>query len=195
MPNQPRTGTVVGVGSGGGMMIGAGNMVITGVGSAGASLATDLPLGRAVGITPGLLSLPVGALDAIGGGPVLVRGGVAIPAAGEGFSSGQTTGRTTRSAVGRTADGTILLVTAEGPSQGSPGVTVAEQAELMRSLGADTAIAMDAGGSAQLTVRDQPVVAWSGTRSLSDVVVLSYRGITVQPLPFRLSPNADRVDD
>ena len=194
-PNQPRGGTVIASGSGGGMTIGAGNMVVTGVGSAGATLAADLPLGRRVGITPGLLSLPAGAADAIGGGPVLVRDGTAITRAGEGFSSAQTDQRTSRSALGRTADGTTLLVTAEGPSQGSPGMTVAQQALLMKSLGARTAIAMDAGGSAQLAVRDRLVIPWSYPRSLSDVVLLSYDGVTVEPLPFRLSPNADRVDD
>ena len=74
-------------------------------------------------------------------------------------------------------------------------MTVAEQAGLMASLGATTAIAMDAGGSAQLAVRDDLVIPWSGPRSLSDVVLMSYRGVTVEPLPFRLSPNTDRVDD
>lgn len=194
-PNQPRTGTVIASGSGGGTTIGAGHMVLTGVGSAGATLVADLPLGRQVGITPGLLALPPGATDAIGGGPVLVRDGTAITSAGEGFTSSQTGQRTARSGIGRTADGTTLLVTVEGPQQGSRGVTVAEQAELMKALGARTAIAMDAGGSAQLAVRDRLVIPWSGPRSLSDVILLSYRGVTIEPLPFRLSPNADRVDD
>lgn len=193
--NQPRTGTVIAAGSGGGTTIGAGHMVLTGVGSAGPTLVADLPLGRQVGITPGLIPLPAGATDAIGGGPVLVRGGAPITSAGEGFTSSQTGQRTARSAVGRTADGTTLLVTVEGPQQGRPGMTVADQAGLMASLGAQTAIAMDAGGSAQLAVRDSLVIPWSGPRSLSDVVVLSYRGVTLEPLPFRLSPNADRVDD
>lgn len=195
VPNQPRTGAVIATASGGGMTIGAGNVVVTGVGSAGTALVSDFPLGRTVGITPGLLSLPAGVTDAIGGGPVLVRGGVAITSAGEGFTASQMGARTARSALGRTADGTTLLVTTEGPVQGSPGITVAEQAELMQSLGAVTAIAMDAGGSAQLAVRDSLVIPWSGPRSLSDVVLLSYRGVTVEPLPFRLSANADRVDD
>lgn len=193
--NEPRTGTVVAAGAGGGTTIGAGNMVLTGVGSAGATLVTDLPLGRKVGITPGLVPLPAGATDAIGGGPVLVRDGTAITSAGEGFTSSQTGQRTARSAVGRTADGTTLLVTVEGPQQGGPGMTVADQAALMKSLGAQTAIAMDAGGSAQLAIRDSLVIPWSGPRSLSDVVLLSYRGVTLEPLPFRLSANADRVDD
>ena len=194
-PNQPRTGTVIGSGGGGGTTIGAGHVVLTAVGSAGPALVSDLPLGRQVGITPGLLSLPAGATDAIGGGPVLVRGGAAITNAGEGFTSSQTDQRTARSAIGATANGTTLLVTVEGPQQGRPGISVAQQATLMKSLGARTAIAMDAGGSAQLAVRDRLVIPWSGPRSLSDVILLSYRGVTLEPPPFRLSANADRVDD
>ncbi len=194
-PNQPRTGTVIGSGTGGGTTIGAGHVVLTAVGSAGPALVSDLPLGRQVGITPGLLSLPAGATDAIGGGPVLVRGGTAITKAGEGFTSSQTDQRTARSAIGATANGTTLLVTVEGPQQGRPGISVAQQATLMKSLGARTAIAMDAGGSAQLAVRDRLVIPWSGPRSLSDVILLSYRGVTLEPPPFRLSANADRVDD
>lgn len=194
-PNVPQTGTVIAAGAGGGQTIGAGHMVLTGVGSAGPTLVSELPLGRRVTITPGLPALPAGALDAVGGGPVLVREGRAITAAGEGFTSAQTGGRTSRTAVGQKADGTRLLVTAEGPAQGSRGVTVAEQASLMASLGARTAVAMDAGGSAQMAVRDELVIPWSGPRSLSNAVVMSYDGVTVEPPPARLSANADRVDD
>src|SRR5690606_12018420 len=92
--NQPVTGTIVGSSSGGGTTIGAGHMVLSAGGSAGPGLLGDLPLGRRVGISPGLLSLPPGAIHAVGGGPALVRGGAPIPDAGEGFSSAQTDGRT-----------------------------------------------------------------------------------------------------
>lgn len=194
-PNVPLTGTVVGAGAGGGQTIGAGHVVLTGVGSAGPTLVSDLPLGRKVTITPGLAGLPAGALDAVGGGPLLVRDGQAIGNAGEGFTGAQTGARTSRTAVGQTADGTRLLVTAEGPAQGSPGLTVAEQGVLLASLGARTAVAMDAGGSAQMAVLDDLVIPWSGPRNLSNAVVMSYDGVTVEPPPARLSANADRVDD
>ena len=65
----------------------------------------------------------------------------------------------------------------------------------MISLGAATAFAMDAGGSAQLAVGTDLVIPWSAPRSLSDVVLLSYSGVTLTPLPFRLSANGDHVDD
>lgn len=195
VPNAPRTGTVIGTKSGGGSTIGAGHWVLTGVGSAGPTLVSEYPLGEKVTITAGVPALPAGTTDAIGGGPVLVRDGVAVPDAGEGFTGSQTDDRTARSAVGQAADGTLLFVTVEGPTQGRPGMTAADQAALMRSLGARNALAMDSGGSAQLAVRDDLVIPWPSVRSLSDVMVMSYRGVTIEPLPFRISPNADRVDD
>ena len=195
LAGQTRTGTVVAAGSGGGTPITPGNVVISGVGSSGPPLVTGFPLGQAVSFTPAILSLPAGALNAIGGGPALVQNGRAIPNAGEGFTNAQLGARTARSAVGQAADGTTLFVTLEGPDQGSPGMTVAEQANLMQSLGAVTAIATDAGGSAQLAVRNQLMIPWAQPRALADVVVMSYQGITVESLPFRLSPNGDGVDD
>lgn len=195
VPNVARTGTVIGTKSGGGSTIGAGHWVLTGVGAAGPTLVSEYPLGEKVTISATVTGLPPNATDAIGGGPALVRDGVPIPSAGEGFTGSQTDSRTSRSAVGQTADGTTMFVTVEGPSQGRPGMTAADQAALMKSLGARTAVAMDAGGSAQLAVRDDMVIPWSGARSLSDVVLMSYRGVTIEPLPFRISPNADRVDD
>ena len=195
LAGQTRTGTVVAAGSGGGTPIGAGNVVISGVGSSGPRLVSGFPLGQAVSFTPAILSLPAGAVNAIGSGPALVQNGRAIRSAGEGFTNSQLGARTARSAIGQAADGTTLFVTVEGPQQGSPGMTVAEQANLMRSLGAVTAIATDAGGSAQLAVRNQLMIPWAQPRALADVVVMSYQGITVQPLPFRVSPNGDGVDD
>ena len=39
------------------------------------------------------------------------------------------------------------------------------------------------------------MIPWSSPRSLADVLLLSYQGVTLNPLPFRLSANADRVHD
>jgi Phosphodiester glycosidase len=193
-PNLPRTGIVVAAAQGGGMAIAPGNVVLAGIGSSGPPLVAEFPLGQPVALTPGLLGLPPDALNAIGGGPALVSGGAAVPRP-SGYTSSQLDAHTSRSAVGQTAQGSLLLVTAEGPSQGSPGLTAADQAGLMASLGAQTAFAMDAGGSAQLAIGTDLVIPWSSPRSLSDVVLLSYSGVTLQPLPFRLSANGDHVDD
>jgi hypothetical protein len=54
---------------------------------------------------------------------------------------------------------------------------------------------MDAGGSAQMAVGGDLVIPWSSPRSIPDALLVSYSGVTLQPLPFRLSANADRVDD
>jgi hypothetical protein len=194
-PNLPRSGTVVAAAQGGGMPIAPGNVVLAGVGSSGPPLVAEFPLGQPVSLSPGLLGLPAGTLNAIGGGPALVSGGAAAGRPSIGYTSSQLDARTSRSAVGQTAQGSLMLVTAEGPSQGSPGLTTADQAGLMASLGAQTAFAMDAGGSAQLAIGTDLVIPWSSPRSLSDVLLLSYGGVTLQPLPFRLSANGDHVDD
>lgn len=194
-PNVPRSGTVVATGAGGGTPIGEGFVVLTGVGSSGPALAAELPVGQQVGLTPGLLGLPPGVPNAIGGGPALVSGGQPMSSYSSGYTLAQVGSRTSRTAVGQTAAGTILLATAEGPSQGSPGITAMEQAQLMDSLGAQTAFAMDAGGSAEMAVGTDLVIPWSSPRAIPDALLVSYSGVTLQPLPFRLSANADRVDD
>ncbi len=194
LPNAPFVGSAVGRRSGGGSTIGANHVVLTGSGSKGALLASELPLGSKISVFPAVEGLPADAVAALGGGPILVRDGQAIASAGEGFSSAQLSGRTARSAIGQRANGSIILVVAEGPLQGSRGVTAAEQATLLRQLGAQTAIAMDAGGSAQLAVFDR-LLPWNASRSLTDALAVSYAGVQLLPLPARLTPNADRIDD
>ena len=38
-------------------------------------------------------------------------------------------------------------------------------------------------------------IPWSSPRSIPDVLLMYYDGVRIEPLPFRLSANADRVDD
>ncbi|MGI9538523.1 MAG: phosphodiester glycosidase family protein [Miltoncostaeaceae bacterium] len=194
LPNVPFTGTVVGRRGEGGSTIGANHVVLTGSGSQGARLSSELPLGSKISIAPAIEGLPEDAVAALGGGPVLVRDGEAIASAGEGFSTSQLGSRTSRTAIGQRANGAIILVLAEGPSQGSRGVTAGEQAALLKELGARTAIAMDAGGSAQLAVFNR-LLPSTATRSVTDAFAVSYRGVQLPPLPKRISPNGDGVDD
>ncbi len=194
LPNVPFTGTVIGRRAGGGSTIGANHVVLTGSGSQGARLASELPLGSKISLFPAIEGLPEDAVAALGGGPVLVRDGRAVVAAGEGFSTSQLTSRTSRTAIGQRPNGAIILVLAEGPSQGSRGVTAGEQAQLLQELGARTAIAMDAGGSAQLALVDR-LLPSGATRSVTDAFAVSYRGVQLPPLPARISPNGDGVDD
>ncbi len=188
------TGTVVSTSDGGGVTPPADGVVLTGLGANRAQIVSDLATGQRVRIDTTTGGFPAGA-QAIGGGPLLVDGGAAVPSAGEGFSPSQTDQRTSRTAVGQSPDGGYVLVTAEGPGQNGPGISVAEQAALMASLGARLAVAMDAGGSAQMVVGGAPVVAWSSPRRVTTAVAVDVGGVRIAPLPERLSPNRDRVDD
>lgn len=190
-------GVVVGrSGVGGATAIPPGHVVISGVGADGPLVLDNLPLGRRILVRPVVAGLPAGVLSGIGGGPLLVQDGIALAAAGEGFTGSQLTSRTTRTAVGQRADGTLLLVAIEGPVQGRVGMSVAEQAEVMRQLGAQTAVAMDGGGSALLTLGGNPVLDTGGERAITDALIVSYGGVQIPPLGLeRISPNGDRVDD
>jgi hypothetical protein len=191
--NTPVTGTVQSINPGGGSGIGPGKLVISGAGVGGDEVLADLIPNRRVALTFGIAGVPADVTDAIGGGPTLVQDGVAITAVSEGFTSGQIGSRTSRTAIGQTADGTILLVTVEGPLQSSRGMTMAEQAALLVSLGARTAVGMDGGGSAMMSIRDSLVTPWATERAISDAVVVSYNGVQLSaPAPF-ISPNGDGV--
>ena len=74
------------------------------------------------------------------------------------------------------ADGRLILVTVDGRRPGwSAGVTLAEAARLMRSLGARDALNLDGGGSSAMTVRGRVVSRPSdagGERPVSDALVV-----------------------
>ena len=193
-PNSAIAGTVIANSSGRSVRIPRSGLVLTGVGAAGASIATSLPVGtrvsliaRIAGITPGTL--------AIGGGPALVVNGHPTHAAGEGFTPSQLVPRSERTAIGQTSAGTDLLVTAQGPGDGSPGITVPQQADLMARLGARVAIAMDSGGSSQMIVNGTDVMRWSTPRAVSTAIVVRYSGVRITPQSAPISPNNDGVDD
>src|SRR5215208_1153471 len=103
----------------------------------------------------------------VSAGPRLLRGGrVAVAARAEGFAPPQApafygtfvAARQPRTLAGVRADGTLLLVTVDGRRPGwSTGMTLAEAARLMRSLGARDALNLDGAGSTTMTVRGQVV--------------------------------------
>lgn len=194
--NTALSGTVVATGTGGGLPIGPGQVVVTGVGSSGPAVISDLAVGRRATLRIDVPAIPAGVLNGIGGGPILVSGGVPVPAAGEGFTSTQLTARRQRSAIGQTQDNTILLVTTEGVEQGSRGVSTSEQANLLLELGAVNAMALDSGGSAIMVVDDDLVVPWASERAITTALAVFHTGISLVPLANdRVSPNGDRVDD
>ncbi|MEX0657590.1 MAG: cell wall-binding repeat-containing protein [Egibacteraceae bacterium] len=88
-------------------------------------------------------------------GPLIVRDGERTDPSTwetEGFSPGTHSDvRHPRSAIGRTADGRVLLVTVDGRRPGySVGMTMHELAHLLRQMGAVDGLALDGGGSTQM---------------------------------------------
>jgi hypothetical protein len=131
-------------------------------------------LWRGQRVTLALRLTPAGLQHALQGGPRLVRGGrVFIPYAWEEFSSAFTGMRTARSAIGITAAGKVLLVTADGRTRRSTGMSLPEIAEVMRRLGAVDAMNLDGGGSATLVVGGRVVNALpaGGERTVSSMLV------------------------
>jgi Phosphodiester glycosidase len=114
--------------------------------------------GRAeIGSRPSFGQDPIG--DLLQAGPLLVEEGRSIVAGvrdPEGFSatahqfdSDITAGRYPRAALG-IADDQLLAVACDGRAPGEAGLTLAELAEAMASLGSRTAINLDGGGSTSL---------------------------------------------
>jgi hypothetical protein len=101
----------------------------------------------------------------VGAGPRLLRAGrVAVASLAEGFAPAPSffttfvASRQPRTLAGVRADGRLLLVTVDGRAPGwSAGMTLAEAARLMRSLGARDAMNLDGGGSTTMSVRGQVV--------------------------------------
>lgn len=123
-------------------------VVLSGTG-AGARALRDMWAKARRGDVGPRMQLTVHAPDAeatsVGGYPVLVEDGRPVYlSANDGF----TRSRHPRTIAGRTADGTILLVTVDGRQPCcSIGMTLPEAADLMIALGAVEAINLDGGGS------------------------------------------------
>lgn len=190
------SGTVIAQVPGGGATIADGQVVLSGKAGSGTSIQNELPNGARVEIEAAIPGIGADAWGAVGGGPMIVQGGVAVPDAGEGFTSTQLGGRTTRTAVGQTADGAVLMVVSEGPQQGVRGYTAAEQGQMMASLGAVEAIGFDSGGSSLMAVGANQLIPWSSERAIADMLVAYYMGAQLSiPADNRVTPNGDGIAD
>ena len=198
-PLRDLVGTVVQAKQGGATPIPPGGAVLVGRGANGAGrLASEAALGTNVTVrlilTPDWSAIP----DALGGGPVLVRGGKAVFRANEVFTTDQLVPRQPRSALGQTADGGIVMVTVDGRRPGySVGLTNFEMAMLLVRLGAQTANALDGGGSATMAFEGRLLNRPSdpgGERSVAESLNVLYYGVHVPELPENVvSPNGDSV--
>jgi len=114
------------------------------------------------------------------GGPLLVEEGKPVfQAVAEGFT-GSLLEVNPRTAIGITKSGKMLLVTIDGRSTTSAGVTFEELAYIMADLGAYAAMGLDGGGSTEMIVRGQIVNKLSGgTERLLNNGIVIVTGIPV----------------
>lgn len=156
-----------------------------------------------VGVRP--LDVPASAwvesVDALPGGPLIVRDGRRTPPddwVAEGFSHERHNGpRHPRTAVGVTAGGAVLLVTVDGRQSHSAGMTMWELAQVMRDLGARHALSLDGGGSTTMTVmgRTRNRISDPSPRPVASALVARYRPDLTLRDPARGACPPDRVPD
>ncbi len=197
-PNSDGTARVVKVVRGSGHRIPPGGAVLQARGPERRILVAEAKPDTTLTFRLGLVPWWDGVADALGGGPVLVRGGVAVYDAGEWFTSYQLGVRHPRTAVGQLADGRVILVVADGRSNASWGLTNSQLADAMVRLGAVEAMAFDGGGSATMAfdgrVLNRP--SDGSERSIADSLQLLYYGVYApRPRYGTFSPNGDGVDD
>jgi phosphodiester glycosidase len=199
-PNAPLTGVVTQYVSGGNQPIPPDGAVLVARGAQAGFLSAEAPIGANVTVLLTLTPPWANVLEALGGGPIIVREGKPVFRSLEGFTTDQLAYRHPRTGVGQTADGRILLVAVDGRQPGySTGLTNFELALAMMRLGCVTASALDAGGSTTMAFDGKLLNRPSdsgGERAVAETLTLFYYGAFAPALPARvLSPNADGVDD
>jgi len=110
-------------------------------------------------------------------GPVLMIDGKPELVAKDGFN----TNRHPRTAVGRRADGTVLLVVTDGRHKQAAGLSMTELQQLMEALGCRDAINLDGGGSTAMVVNgtvvnhpcDNRQFDAAGERSVANAIVVT----------------------
>lgn len=198
-PNRDRAGILGRIVEGSGHSIPNGGAILQARGPSRAILKAEAGRGLTLTFRLGLESWWDGVEEAIGGGPLLVRGGVAVYRPGdEFFSSDLLNLRHPRTAVGQTAEGRIILLVADGRRKRSNGLTMNQLANAMVHYGATRAMALDGGGSSELAfngrVLNQP--SDGRERGLAESLQLVYIGAYARrPKRAVFSPNGDGYQD
>jgi hypothetical protein len=193
-------GTVTAQATGGGTPIPPDGAVLMAHGSQAPKLAAETPVGTAVHVQ--LVLTPdwptAGINEAFGGGPVVVRSGKPVYAAGEDFLPSQIAPRDPRTGIGQRKNGQIVMLAVDGREFGSSvGLTNFELAQAMVRLGVVSGAALDSGGSTTMafdgTVLNHPSDP-GGERAVKETIGLMYSGVYVPPptLPT-ISPNGDGI--
>ena len=196
VPGTDLEAVVGGVGANGPVPIQPGSAVLVGRGQAAAALRNEALPGTL--LTLRLLLRPDWStvVDAVGGGPVLVRDGRPVHGAGEAFTRDQLFPAHPRTAIGQLPDGRVLLVVVDGRQPGySVGLTTFELALTMMRLGAVRAMQLDGGGSSTLAFDGRVLNRPSDgrERAISTAVMLEYHGLYLKPPEPVVSPNGDGV--
>jgi exopolysaccharide biosynthesis protein len=184
-------GTVLSAGPQTGGNVPVGGSVIQGIGAAGAWLAQHTVTGQRLFISERITdtaghTIPLSqGVSVASAAPVLLQNGhAAIDAASEGvinpadltFNFAWAEDRQPRTIAGIDRHGRLVLVTVDGRQPGvSEGAPLTEEASLMRSLGAVSAMNLDGGGSTAMAVNGALVNRTSdatGERADGDFVVV-----------------------
>jgi hypothetical protein len=183
-------GVVVDVRSSRGGVVPPGGRTLQATGSQQTRLRDLAPLGSRVRVSTSLIGPDGRALPTspstyvLNGGPQLVEAGRthATPRADgmvhpgdPSFYYGWAHKRNPRTLAGVDASGRVLLVTVDGRSTASMGLSVAESAELADDLGMREAVNLDGGGSTTMVARGQVVNEPSdptGERPVGDAVLV-----------------------
>ena len=199
-PGSDLSGNVVQFTQGGNTPIPAGGAVLSATGGSAQKLAAEAPPGSRVVIRYVLSSGWNTDVDALGGGPLLVRNGKAVFRAFEDFSATVLAPRMARTAIGQRRNGSIVLVAADGARVGySVGLTNYELAQELVRLGCVTGSGLEPGNSTTMAFDGQLLNRPSdpsGERAVSEGLLVSYEGVyAALPSDPVLSPNGDGVGD
>ena len=181
---------------GGAVVIPVGGAVLVARGLSATALTAEAPVGTSMTLRLSLRPAWPGVLSAIGGGPQIVRAGVALYRSGEVFSNQQLEPRAPRSAVGQLRDGRIVLVAVDGRQPGySVGLTNYELAQTLVRLGAVTGMGLDSGGSTTMAFDGALLNRPSDgrERSIATALMFLYRGVFTPEAPALVSPNGDGI--
>ena len=197
-PTTDLVGTSALVKTGGGTTIPRDGAVLVARGSAANRLASEAAVGQEVLVKLVLRPAWGAVVDAIGGGPVIVRNGQPVYQALEDFTYSQVYPRDPRTGVGQLADGRLVFVAVDGRQPGySIGVTTFQLGQILARLGAVTGTALDSGGSTTMAYNGKLLNRPSdpgGVRPVGDALTLFYYGVVVPQAPKPvLSPNGDGV--
>jgi len=197
-PFTDLTGPVTDLKTGGGTPIPRDGAVLVARGSAATHLAAEAALGENMLVRLVLRPNWGGVVDAIGGGPLIVRDGQPVFNALESFAPSQINPRNPRTGVGQLEDGRLVIVAVDGRQPGySVGVSTFELGQILVGLGAVTGTALDSGGSTTMAFNGKLLNRPSdpgGERPISDALTVFYYGaVAWAPTKQILSPNGDGI--